>query len=118
VYWPRLSIVNRFRKANDGGGPALVSTPLLLKRAGARFFGGVGECDRVDASELEGRELGVLLSLWELKRLSSLVSDSEAVVVVVVVAVVFFGVGRSDLGATDFGVATECKGTGVGWDGG
>jgi hypothetical protein len=42
-YIPRLSTVNLRWKANDGGGPALVATPLLLKRAGARFFGGDGE---------------------------------------------------------------------------
>lgn len=38
------------RKANDGGGPLLVATPLLLNRAGARFFGG-GDADdeKVDA---------------------------------------------------------------------
>lgn len=111
--------MNRFLKAKDGGGPALVSTPLLLKRAGARFFGGVGECDRVDANELEGRELGVVLVLvlllWKLKRLSLWLSEPEAAAGV---AIVFFGVGRSDWGAADFGEVMGCKGTGVGSDGG
>lgn len=110
--------MNRFRKASDGGGPALVSTPLLLKRAGARFFGGVGECERVDASELEGRELGVVqLARWRSKRLS-FAAEAEAALEVAGAAVVFFGVGRSDRGAAGFVVAMGCEGAGVGSDGG
>jgi hypothetical protein len=42
-YIPLLSTVNLRWKANDGGGPPLVATPLLLKRPGTRFFGGDGD---------------------------------------------------------------------------
>jgi hypothetical protein len=40
------------RYASDGGGPNVVAIPLLLKRAGARFFDG-GEVE--DECEVAGR---------------------------------------------------------------
>jgi hypothetical protein len=60
----------------------VVATPLLLKRAGARFLGGVGE-DRVDACDERGRSrVEELLLLPGSRRFDFWMSDEEVVAVV------------------------------------